>query len=420
MKKPSVKSKKTSPLIFLKMAMLSIKRHPIRSGLALLGIVIGIASMTITMAIGEGANERLKKEIMGMGENSIIIVPGNYMTKGEARRSKKREKNLQYEDYQAIDKLIPNIRAISPGIESKEIAKYKENQVVVEVQGVTADYFKIESRQIAKGIAFTSYHDQLEAQVAILGSEVAKELFHEKDPIGKIILIAKRPFQILGVFDDLPKKMNRPHNPNLDIIVPFNSVWQKLIEPNSNNSLHKILVLPKEGHNFTKLVSGIRRLLRFNHQLAEGDSDDFTIWDLQAIMDAIQKSSQLFNQFLLIAASVSLIVGGVGIMNIMLVAMTERKKEIGIKMAIGATSFQILIQFLIESVLLCLVGGFVGIISGVAGSYLLSSFTEFQGIINEKPIILALMTTLSVGLFFGFYPAFKASKVQPVEALQTI
>lgn len=411
---------RVSPFIFFKMAFLSLRRHPIRSGLALLGIVIGIASMTVTMALGEGANERLRQEILAMGENWIYIMSGNFISKGEVRRTRKQEKNLSYEDYSAMQQLLPGIQVCTPCVEKKEEVKYQGEQLVAEIQGLNADFFRIEPRGLKIGAPFSAHHDRAAIPVAVLGSEVAKELFKQENPIGRTILIGKNPFKVLGVFNEAPKKVNRVKNPNINVVVPFSSVWKKIILPGENNSIHHIIVRPKDGKNSTQLVSSLRRLLRFRHKISEGESDDFTIWDLQAMMQAAHKSSQVFNQFLLIAASVSLVVGGIGIMNIMLVAMTERRKEIGIKMALGATSGQILAQFLIESVLLCLSGGITGILLGIGGAYLLGSFTEFEWALREKPLVIAFVTTVIVGLFFGFYPAYKASKLNPIEALQSI
>lgn len=410
---------KVSPFIFFKMAFLSLRRHPIRSGLALLGIIIGIASMTMTMALGEGANERLRKEILAMGENWIYLIPGNVLSKGEVKRTKKQEKNLQYEDYLAIAQLLPNIDACTPCAEKKEVVKYQSSQLIAEIQGVNANFFRIEPRGLETGIPFSEHHEKAALPVAVLGSEVAKELFKQENPIGKMILIGKNSFKVLGVFNEAPKQMNRLQNPNINVVVPFLSVWKKMIPPGDNQSLNYIIVHPKEGKNSTQLVSSLRKLLRFRHQLSEGDADDFTIWDLQAMMQAAHKASQVFNQFLLIAASVSLVVGGIGIMNIMLVAMTERRREIGIKMALGANPGYILCQFLIEAILLCLTGGLAGIVLGIGGAYLLGSVTEFEWALREQPIIMAFITTVIVGLFFGFYPAYKASKLNPVEALQS-
>jgi putative ABC transport system permease protein len=409
-----------SPFIFFKMAALSLSRHPIRSILALLGIVIGIASMTITMALGEGANEQLKKEILAMGENWIYIMPGNFLSRGEVRKNRKIERNLSYEDYLAIRQFSADIQACTPCMETKEVAKYQGNQLVAEIQGLNADYFRIEPRGIKMGMPFSNHHESSAIPVAVLGSGVAQELFKKENPIGKTILIGKNGFKVIGVFNEAPKKVNRIQNPNLNIVVPFSTVWKKMISPEKNNSIHRLIIRPIASRNSTQLVASIRRLLRFRHQLYDQQPDDFTIWDLQVMMQAAHKSSQVFNQFLLIAASVSLIVGGIGIMNIMLVAMTERRKEIGIKMALGATSGHILSQFLVESVLLCLTGGVMGILCGLGGTYLVGLLTEFNWAIRGTPLAIAFVTTLIVGLFFGFYPAYKASKLNPIEALQSI
>lgn len=411
------KRPRISPFIFCKMAVLSLRRHSIRSGLALLGIVIGIASMTVTMALGEGAQERLKNEILAMGENSIYILPGNLLSQGQLRKTEKREKNLSYEDYQSICHFSSSIQACTPFIETKKIVKYQGRQVLGQIQGVNTDYFRIEPRGINLGMPFSLYHETAALPVTVLGSEIAKELFKKENPIGKTIQMDKNVFKVIGVFNESTQKINSIHNPNLNLIVPFSTVWNKMIIPDTNHSLHRVIVRPIEGKNSTQLVASLRRLLRFMHQLEETQLDDFTIWDLQAVMHAAHQSSQVFNQFLLIAASVSLFVGGIGIMNIMLVAMTERKKEIGIKMALGATSGHILFQFLIEAVFLCLTGGILGILCGIGGTYFVGLFTQFDWAIRETPLMIAFLTTLIVGLFFGFYPAYQASKLQPVEAL---
>lgn len=406
-----------TPFLLIKMAFLSLKRHPIRSGLALLGIVIGIASMTMTMALGEGANERMKQEILAMGDGWIFIHPGNFLNNGEVKRVRKKGKKLQYGDYLAIRQFSSDIKACTPCIESKELVKYQGKQLVAEAQGVNADFFRIEPRGIQTGSSFTSHHDQMGMDVAILGSQVAKELFKHEDPIGKTIVIGTYPFQVMGVFNESEAKMNQTQNPNINVIVPFSSLWRKMKHLRNRNSLHAIIVKPKDDKNSAQVVSGLRRLLRFRHEISEAEPDDFTIWDLQAIMQAASQSSKTFNHFLLIAASVSLIVGGIGIMNVMLVAMTERRKEIGIKMAIGASSTHILFQFLMESIFLCLTGGVLGVFIGIGGAYFLGKFTDFEWVLREQPIILAFTTTISAGLFFGFYPAYKASKLNPIEAL---
>lgn len=408
-----------SPIIFFKMALLSLRRHPIRTSLALLGIVIGIASMTVTMALGEGANEKLKKEILSMGENWIYIVPGNFLDKGTIKRTKKKEKNLRYKDYLAIHNLFDQIEVCTPCVDSKEVVKYQGNQLVADIQGLKSDFFKMEARGINSGTPFTEHHDKKSIPVAVVGSDVANELFNGENPIGKVILIGKTPFKILGVFNKAPEKINQVENPNINIVVPFSSLKKKNYS-RIDDSIQHIILRPKDGKNSTQLVSSLRRFLRFQHKIPDDDADDFTIWDLNAMMNAAHNASQIFNYFLLIAASVSLVVGGIGIMNIMLVAMTERRKEIGIKMALGATSTHILAQFLIESILLCLTGGLVGIVLGIGAAYILGFFTEFEWAIRMKPLVIAFSTTVFVGIFFGYYPASKASKLNPIDALQSI
>ncbi len=409
-----------SPFVLIKMSLLGMKRHWIRSSLALLGIVIGIASMTITMAIGEGASERIRQDFLSMGDQWIYVVPGNFLSRAEVSRVKKREKRLDLSDYTSLAHTFSSIKAITPGVRAKKIAKYQDHQLVAQIEGYQSDFFRIESRGLAKGASFTPHHDQSASEVAVLGSEVAKELFPKENPIGKTILIDQSPFSVIGVFNEAPKRINQISNPNVNIVIPFSSSRKKVLASDSGESIHEIILKPKDGIDSTRLVSSIRRHLRFLHGLEDGASDDFTIWDLQAMMNAATESSRTFNQFLSIAAGISLLVGGIGIMNMMLVAMTERKKEIGIKMAIGAAPVHILSQFLIESIALCLVGGIIGIATGVAGAYALGRMTDFDWVIRQQPILIALSTTVFVGLFFGFYPSYKASRLNPVEALRSI
>ncbi len=402
--------------LFFKMAILSLRRHPIRSGLALLGIVIGIASIVVTMALGEGAKQRLENEILAMGKDWIYVFPGNFLNRGEVQSDHQKEKPLCYEDYLAIQQLAPNIHACTPFMETREVVKYHTYQVVAGIQGINADFLRLEKRQIVKGMPFTNYHEQRAINVAILGSDVAKELFKQENPIGKTILMAKVPFQVIGVFSPAEKEMNQMQNPNLDVIVPFSTLWKKIV-PVEQNAVERIIIHPHSGENSTQLVSSVRRLLRFRHQIEEQKPDDFTIWDLQAMMQAAYKSSQVFNQFLLVAASISLVVGGIGVMNIMLVAMTERRREIGIKMALGATPQSILFQFVVEAILLCSAGGLVGILSGLIATCIVGYVTTFDWAIRLPPLMIAFATTFVIGVFFGFYPAYKASKLHPVEAL---
>ena len=406
---------RAAPSMFVKMAFACLRRHPIRSGLALLGIVIGIAALIATMAVGKGADLELQKDIRAMGKDTIIIFSGNFLN--QVQKARVIEQPLRYQDYQALCSQLSGIEACTPSVFEKKLVRYQGEQVMAKVQGVNEEYLKLDVRKIKSGDFFSSYHVHNGTRVAVLGSDLAKELFGQKHAVGEVVSIQNIPFKVIGVLDKLESKNNVYDNSNLDIIVPLTSVWQKLIFT-PRNSVHSLTLSPKNKEQSSQLVASIKRILRFMHQLKD-QPDDFTILDQQAILKAAKKSSQRLNQFILMAAAASLLVGGIGIMNIMLVSMVERKKEIGLKMAIGATPFHILSQFLIESVMLCSLGGLLGIGAGVGATYLLGHLGGFPWALENKPIVIASLTTCFIGIFFGLYPAYQASKLNPVEALHS-
>jgi putative ABC transport system permease protein len=406
---------RVSPWIFVQMAFTSLRRHPIRSSLALLGIVIGIAALIATMAIGKGADLEIQKDILAMGKNTITIFSGNFLN--QVQKASIKEQPLTDRDYQALRFQLDQIEAGTPLIFDKKLVRYKGKQILADIQGVNEEFIKLSTRQIHFGNFFSSFHVHNATKVAILGSDIAKELFGKVNPIGETIMIQKFPFKVLGVWEEIQSDQNVFQNPNLEIIVPLSAVWQKLIFT-QRNVVHSLVLSPKNKEHSTQLVVSIKRILRFLHQLKD-EPDDFTILDQQAILKAAKKSSKRLNQFILVAAATSLLVGGIGIMNIMLVSMVERKKEIGLKMAIGATPTHILFQFLIESLLLCFIGGLLGIGAGIGVTYLLGYIGEFPWLLEREPIYIALLTTCCVGIFFGFYPAYQASRLHPIDALHS-
>ena len=410
---------KISPWIFIKMALISLKRHPIRSGLAFLGIMIGIIALVVIMALGQGADEEIQKQILGTGRNWINITSGGLFDNARLSRARVRNNPLTVEDYQAIrNQLGSAFKVITPYLFGSKFVSYQGAHLQGQILGVNHEYSQLSSRKVVKGMFFTAYHNESSAKVAVLGAEAAQELFGKKDPLGKMIFLESMPFKVVGVLEKEQTKQSFGYNHDLEIIVPFKTVWRKLLTT-KRAGLHAINLSPKDPKKSAQLVASLKRLLRFRHQLKSHQPDDFTIWDQQALLKAAQKSSKTLQIFLTATAAISLIVGGIGIMNIMLVSMTERKKEIGLKMAIGATSTHILLQFLLESVLLCFMGGIIGVALGIAASYLVGYFTAMPWVFSYKPLLIALCTTTGIGLFFGLYPASQASKLNPIDALHT-
>lgn len=405
---------KMSSLVLLKMSLLSLKRHPIRTGLALLGIVIGIGALIVMMALGKGADQKIQQEILAMGKDVISIYKGNFLQQDEVRQLGRKNRPLTQADYQAIQAQIPNLGACTPYVDYRKTVKFQNKRVSSKICGVNETFTKLETRKVILGSFFSTYHNQAGSKVAVIGFDVSKRLFGLQNPLGQPLATNTGTFKVIGVLEPSKGQADIGHNADLDIFVPFSTLRQE------QENLDAILLIAKDGKDAEKLLSSIRRLLRFRHQIIESQPDDFTIWDQKAFINAASKSSKTLNYFLLAAAALSLVVGGIGVMNIMLVAMTERKKEIGLRMAIGAKSFQILIQFLFESILLCLLGGLLGVGIGIAAAFLVGYFTQFPWLITPTPIVVSLCTTCFVGVFFGFYPAYKASKLHPIEALHSV
>jgi len=262
---------------------------------------------------------------------------------------------------------------------------------------------------------FTQHHVQKNARVVVLGPRAAQELFRSLNPIGEIVKIKGTPFMVIGIVRKVENYFGM-RDPNLDVFIPH-TTFRKYVHPTQSRYVHGITLSATSRENMPKLVKDLRRNMRAHHNLEPKDPDDFTIIDQQSMFKAAKESSNIFNLFLLIIASISLIVGGIGVMNIMLVSVTERTQEIGIRMALGAQQYTILQQFLIESLALCFFGGIIGIGLGTIAPFIAQHFAGFPVVIKIQSILVAFVTIFLVGLVFGFYPAYKASKLNPVEAL---
>lgn len=402
--------------ILLRISIRSLTKHKGRSFLTVLGIIIGISSIIATLAIGKGAEEKAKQKILSMGNNYIEIYSGNWLQEGKtAAKKRRRFQWLQNKDVDVIKKLCPSINVISPSFGRKELITYRGNSVFVKVKGGNESFLKVLGRKLKSGMFFNKNQSDKGARVIVLGSKTASELFKTLNPIGQTVKIKNMPFTVIGVME----KMENYHgirDPNLETIVPIKSV-KRYVARRFDNSVETIVISAPTKKDIPRLVKKIKRIMRFRRKIKANETDNFMVVDQETIMKVAKGAASTIRLLLLIIASISLLVGGIGIMNIMLVSVTERTKEIGIRMALGANSKVILNQFLAEAITLCIIGGTIGIMLGIAAPYVVAYFTKWNPIVTTSSILVAVIITSAIGIFFGYYPAKKASKMNPVEAL---
>lgn len=402
--------------ILLRVSLRSLQKHKGRSFLTTLGIIIGITAIIATLAIGRGAEEKTKKQLLSMGNNYVIVHSGSWLHEGKTSAKKKRRFQwLEYKDVNILKKLCRKVRYISPIVSTKNIVTFKTNSIQADIKGGNEKFLKILNRKIKRGMFFTKSQADHGARVVVIGKKAATELFNSVDPIGKTIRIKDASFTVIGIIKKV-ENFRGVHDPNFDIIAPIRSV-KKHIHKSSSRIVHQIVISATKRESIPFLVRDVRKVMRYRRKIKEGEPDNFTIIDQESIMKVAGAAAATIRLLLLIIASISLLVGGVGIMNIMLVSVTERTREIGIRMALGATSKLILRQFLIEAITLCLIGGIIGTLLGIAIPHGIAKLTKWDPIVTTGSIIAALVTTSAIGIFFGFYPARKASRLNPVDAL---
>ncbi len=391
-------------------AFRSLSKHKVRSLLTTLGIIIGVISIIAVMSIGEGAKARVSQTIEKLGSNFIIVLgasPKHVSQRGGLAPT------LKEADLKAITFECDDIAHISPAIMQPIKAVSETSNWQTSIAGVNQDYKKIRNWTLTAGEFFSEQDITASRRVAVLGVKVAQELFGAENPIGKMIRIKKLPFKVIGVLEELGKT---PDGRDQDDIIcsPVTTVQRKLM---GKTTYSAFILSTKTKERMDATASLIRAILRQKHNLGPADEDDFTFFTQNDISQASDAASSVLNLLLLIIASISLIVGGIGIMNIMLVSVTERTKEIGIRMALGATTSAILIQFILEAVTICLAGGLVGALLGIGVSKIIGLILGWPIFISKTAIILSLSSSALIGLFFGYYPAYKASQLNPVEAL---
>ncbi|MFC1841568.1 ABC transporter permease [Candidatus Dependentiae bacterium] len=404
-------------LILLRTSLRVLRKHKVRSFLTILGIMIGISAIIVTFSIGRGAEEAISSTILGMGEGTIYIMPAEFMKRGGLRSDVAQRVKLSTREMKKIKKNSPEIQEISPMQMTIQQMEYKQKLAQGTVIGCHPNMLKVNDNTLALGHFFNDYHLHQKSNVVILGSKMAKNLFNTEDPVGKVILVNKQPCKVIGVLDDKPHFWG-PRDPNEWTYMPF-TVSKKICRGHdeSEDELTMIGIKPYPGIDSEVLLRKIKSILRFAYKTKAGEEDQFTIFDQKSIEEVARDAAGVIKLFGLLAAMISLLVGSIGVMNIMLVSVKERTREIGIRMAIGATQRSIRTQFLIESTILCLFGGAIGVMLGLLAQIGVSYVATLPVVIEFTPMVISLIVTIFIGVFFGYYPARQASLLNPVDAL---
>jgi putative ABC transport system permease protein len=398
----------------VKIALRSLKVNKMRSGLTMLGIIIGVAAVITMLSVGEGARVSLAKAIESLGSNLILVVPGSTTSSG-ARMGSGGVTTLVPGDAAAIEDECSAVEAASPIVRGTAQVIYRERNWSTGVIATTESYELTRDATVMEGRFINRQDVDGRTKNCIIGETIVEELFGSEDPIGKVIRVNKVPFTVVGV---LTPKGQSPRGDDQDdiIIVPLSTGMSRLF---GKTYLNAIMVSARSPELLDKAVDQMTALLRQRHRIPQGGDDDFTIRNLTEMLAAAETQTKIMTLLLGAVASVSLLVGGIGIMNIMLVSVTERTREIGIRMAIGAKSRDILMQFLVEAVVLSVMGGIIGILLGVGFSAVISSLSaQFQTIVSVWSVVLSFGFAAAVGIFFGYYPARKAAALDPITALR--
>jgi putative ABC transport system permease protein len=396
-----------------KVAFRALRRNKLRSVLTALGIIIGVGAVIAMVSIGNGARAQVEQQIAGLGENVILIFSGSVTSSG-IRTGWGSAGTLKIEDAEAIRREVPGVIAVSEEVISTRQVSAGNQNWFTRVYGESPEYFDIRQWPLSTGASFTGQDVRSANKVCVIGRTTASQVFGAEDPIGQVLRIQGVPFLVTGVLT--PKGLSPQGTDQDDIVImPYTSAMKRVI---GGSTLRGINVQVASPDDLTPAQQQITELLRQRHNIRAGRDDDFTVRNQQEIAETATATSRIMALLLGAIASVSLVVGGIGIMNIMLVSVTERTREIGVRLAVGAHGRDILTQFLIEAVTLSVIGGAIGILLGLGASRILSVFAHWPTLISIPSIIAAFFVSAAVGIFFGFYPAREAARLDPIEALR--
>ena len=397
-----------------RIALKALGNNKFRGFLTMLGIIIGVGSVITMLAIGQGSKKSIQAEISEMGSNMIMIHPGEDM-RGGVRLSADDMQTLKVKDFEDIRQECGHVSLVSPSVNSTGQAVYGANNTPTSVYGVNEEFLDIRGYKVQDGDIFSEQDIKTAAKVCLVGKTVIDQLFtNGENPVGKVIRFGSIPFRIVGVLESKGYNSMGMDQDNL-IITPYTTVMKRIL---AITYLQEIVCSALSEEYTDKAIEEVSSVLRRNHKLKESDDDDFNIRSQQELSTMMTSTSDMMSTLLAAVAGISLLVGGIGIMNIMYVSVTERTKEIGLRMSIGAKGRDILAQFLIEATLISITGGLLGVILGVAASYIVKAVLSYPILIQPWSIIISFLVCTIIGIFFGWYPARKASNLDPIEAIR--
>ena len=393
------------------MAWASLVANKLRSLLTMLGIIIGVAAVIALVSIGNGVKQDIEDSISSLGSNLLVVMPGAPRTPG-VRPSQGSMKSLKISDYEAIAKL-EGVKAASPMTNGSYVVIYQNKNWTTSVAGVNSNFQDVNNWTMTSGRFFSDKNVQNRERVAVVGQTVVKNLFADEDPVGKEIRVKNIPFRVIGV---LKSKGNGTMGNDQDdtVLIPYTTSMERV---EGIDYLRMVYVVAKDDEGIDRLQADIENLLRVRHNIKDTNLDDFNIQNMKSIMETVAQTTGTFTLFLGAVAAISLVVGGIGIMNIMLVSVTERTREIGVRKALGATYSVIVTQFLIEAIVISLMGGFIGIAFGIGASKVIGMVSGMSTVVSVPTIIMSFAFSMAIGLIFGIYPARKAAKLNPIDAL---
>ncbi len=401
-------------LNLVKIAIKALLRNKSRAFLTMLGIIIGIASVIAMVSLGQSSTLSVREQLSGMGSNMIMIMPARQM-RGGVNMGNSSAKSLDMKDLRALEQNTRYVAHVSPSVSTGAQLVFGSNNHPGQIQGVSPSYLDIRMYKLESGIMFTEEDVKTYNKVCVVGKTVVDNLFtNGENPIGQVVRFGSIPMKIIGVLES--KGQNQMGQDQDDIVLaPYTTVQKRFMAITHFNMLFASATSEEESE---LAATEITYILRANHKIAEGDEDDFDIRTQEELLSTMSSVTQMLTMLLAAIASISLIVGGIGIMNIMYVTVTERTKEIGLRMAIGAQNRDIMLQFLSESVILSLIGGVIGIILGLILSYALSHILNWPYVVSQTAILVSFLVCAATGIFFGWYPAKKAANMDPIAALR--
>ena len=397
-----------------KIALRALANNKMRGFLTMLGIIIGVASVITMLAIGQGSKKSIQAEISEMGSNMIMIQPGGDI-RGGVRQEASSMETLKLEDYQNIVDETRYVAAVSPSVNSSGQVIYGANNAPTTIYGISPDYMEIRRYKVEDGEMFSDQDIAVAAKVCVVGKTVVDNLFPDgENPVGKVIRFQKLPFKIVGVLES--KGYNSMGMDQDDLILaPYTTIQKKVL---AITHLQGLTCSALKEEYTEQVIDEISEILRRNHKLKADEEDDFTIRSQQELSSMLTSTTDMMTVLLAAVAGISLLVGGIGIMNIMYVSVTERTREIGLRMSIGAKGIDILSQFLIESILISVTGGLIGVIFGVGSAIIVNQVAHFPIFIQPWSVLLSFVVCTATGIFFGWYPAKKAAQLDPIEAIR--